>query len=166
MLKLYIAVIEWFFKHCCTLSNYWCSIVLAPQSVVLRLATSVSPWNLLETQNLRSHPTPTESESWFSTRFSGNLTVASCLRNEEHWARGHNKKQRNTKQNKNPVLLVSSLWPTPLKIVVALKPSRTLWGHSCVQKPFCVPHFWFAGKRLQPPRPSLNSKGQIQAVTN
>ena len=34
------------------------------------------------------------------------------------------------------------------------------------KKPFRVPHFLFVGERLQPPRPSLTSKGQIQAVTN
>ena len=44
-------------------------------------------------------------------------------------------------------------------------------GPSQVQKPCCVivptsptPHFLFAGKRLQPPRTSLSSKGQIQTV--
>ena len=29
---------------------------------------------------------------------------------------------------------------------------------------FCVPHFLFVGKKLQPPRPSLSTNGQIQTV--
>ena len=39
-------------------------------------------------------------------------------------------------------------------------------GPSWIQKPLCVPHFWLVGKRLQPPRPSLSSKGQIPTVAN
>ena len=46
-----------------------------------------------------------------------------------------------------------------------LKPSRTLWG-SWAQKSFCVPHFLFVRNRLQPPWPSLSSKGQVQTVAN
>ena len=45
-----------------------------------------------------------------------------------------------------------------------------VWS-SLVQGPSCVsflrlPCFLFAGKRLQPPRPSLSFKGQIQTVTH
>ena len=32
-------------------------------------------------------------------------------------------------------------------------------GPSQAQKLFCVPHFLLVGKRVQPPRPSLSSKG-------
>ena len=32
--------------------------------------------------------------------------------------------------------------------------------------PLCVPHFLFVGNMLQPPRPSLSSRGQIQTVAN
>ena len=39
-------------------------------------------------------------------------------------------------------------------------------GPSQVQKYFCVPCFLFGGKRLQPPRPSLSSKWQIQTINN
>ena len=39
-------------------------------------------------------------------------------------------------------------------------------GPSWVQKPSRVPGFWFVGKRFQPPRASLSSKGQIQIVTD
>ena len=39
-------------------------------------------------------------------------------------------------------------------------------GPSQVQKPFCVSHFLLVGKRFQPPRPSLSSKGQIQTASN
>ena len=38
-------------------------------------------------------------------------------------------------------------------------------GLSWKQKPFHVPHFLLVGKRLQPPKPSLSSKGQIQIIT-
>ena len=38
--------------------------------------------------------------------------------------------------------------------------------NSWVQKHFHVPHLLFVEKRFQSPRPSLSSKGQIQAVTN
>ena len=48
---------------------------------------------------------------------------------------------------------------------LTLKLSRTPWG-SLSWKPFCVPHFFFIAKRLQPPWPSLSSKGQIWTVGN
>ena len=38
-------------------------------------------------------------------------------------------------------------------------------GPSCVSF-LCLPCFLFTGKRFQPPRPSLNFKGQIQTVTH
>lgn len=41
--------------------------------------------------------------------------------------------------------------------MLTLKLSRALWG-SRAQKPFCVPYFLSVGF-LQPPRPSLSSKG-------
>lgn len=37
-------------------------------------------------------------------------------------------------------------------------------GPSQAQKPFRVPHFLFAGKRFQPPRPFLSSKGRFQQL--
>ena len=47
-----------------------------------------------------------------------------------------------------------------------LTPSRTPWG-SWVQKPLCGLCFLFRGNRLiQPPRPSLSSRGQVQMVAN
>ena len=46
-----------------------------------------------------------------------------------------------------------------------MKLNRTLWG-SWEWKPFCVPHFLFVGNRLQPPWPSLSSRGQVQRVAN
>ena len=46
-----------------------------------------------------------------------------------------------------------------------MKPSRMLLG-SWARKPFCVPRFLFVGNRLQPPWPSLSSKGQVQTVAN
>ena len=46
---------------------------------------------------------------------------------------------------------------------VSLKPSRTLRG-SWAWKPFCVARFLFVGNRLQPPWPSLSSKGKVQTV--
>ena len=33
-------------------------------------------------------------------------------------------------------------------------------------KHFCVPHFLFLGTKLQPPWPSLSSKGQVQTLAN
>ena len=41
---------------------------------------------------------------------------------------------------------------------------QDLVGPSWLQKPFHVPCFLSVGKRLQPPRPSLNSKGQMQLL--
>ena len=41
-------------------------------------------------------------------------------------------------------------------------PEGPSWGPN----PFSVPRFLFLGKRLQPLRPSLGSKGQMQTVTN
>lgn len=118
-------------------------------------------------RNSESHHTPIKSESIFLARFSGNLFVASCLRYEKHWARGHNlKTQKHKTKQKHCCTLVSSLRLPSLKIAVALKPSRILWSPCWAQKPVCVLHFWFVGKRLQPYRPSLSFKGQIQAVTN
>ena len=46
-----------------------------------------------------------------------------------------------------------------------VKSRRTLWG-SWAQKPFRVPSFLLVGNRLQPPGPSLSSKGQIWTVAN
>ena len=46
-----------------------------------------------------------------------------------------------------------------------MKLNRTLWG-SRAQKPFCVPRFLFVGNKLQPPWPSLSSKGQVQTVVD
>ena len=40
-----------------------------------------------------------------------------------------------------------------------LKPSSALWG-SWAHEPFCVPNFLFLGSKLQPPWPTLSSKGQ------
>ena len=37
-------------------------------------------------------------------------------------------------------------------------------GPYWVQKPFCVPCFLFVGKRFQPPRPSLSSKGHFKQL--
>ena len=36
------------------------------------------------------------------------------------------------------------------------------WAH----KSFCVPHFLFLWNELQPPLPSLSSKGQVQTIAN
>ena len=44
-----------------------------------------------------------------------------------------------------------------------LKTRRTLWGFQA-RKPFCLPVFIWV--RLQPPWPSLSSKGQIRTVAN
>lgn len=118
-------------------------------------------------RNSESHHTPIKSESIFLARFSSNLFVASCLRYEKHWARGYNlKTQKHKTKQKHCCTLVSSLRLPSLKIAVALKPSRILRSPCWAQKPVCVLHFWFVGKRLQPYRPSLSFKGQIQAVTN
>ena len=46
-----------------------------------------------------------------------------------------------------------------------MKLSRTWWD-TRAQKHFRVPHILFTGKSFQPPRPSLNSKGQMQIITN
>ena len=46
-----------------------------------------------------------------------------------------------------------------------LKPSRALWG-SWAHKPFCIPQVLFLGNKLQLPRPSLSSKGQVETVAN
>ena len=43
------------------------------------------------------------------------------------------------------------------------KPSRAMWG-SWAHKAFCVSHFLCLGSKLQPPCPSLSSKGQVQRV--
>ena len=48
---------------------------------------------------------------------------------------------------------------------VLLKPRRTPWGF-WAGKPFSVSHFLFVGNRLQPPKPSLSSKSQVQTVAN
>lgn len=48
----------------------------------------------------------------------------------------------------------------------AIETQWELEGPSWVQKSFCVPHFLFVGERLQSPRTSLSSKGQIQIVNN
>ena len=43
--------------------------------------------------------------------------------------------------------------------------TESLWD-SWAHKTFCVLHFLFLGNKLQPPWPSLNSKGQVQTVAN
>ena len=56
-------------------------------------------------------------------------------------------------------------WPGQHLLWLALKLSRTLWGLPWY-KSLSVSCFLFAGKRFQPPRPSLSTKGQIQTVAN
>ena len=104
MLKwLYISVIEWFLKHCCTLS----SIVLTPKKCGPQAGNICITSELV--RNSESHHIPIKSESIFLTRFSGNLFVASCLRYEKHWARGHNLKiQKYKTKQKHRSTLVSS----------------------------------------------------------
>ena len=58
------------------------------------------------------------------------------------------------------LLHLFSLWTQTL-----VKPSRITWG-SWAWKLFCVPHFLFAGNRLQPPWPSWSSKGQVQTIAD
>ena len=43
---------------------------------------------------------------------------------------------------------------------------QDLVGPCWAQKPLLVPYSLFVGKRFQPPRSFLSSKGQIHAVTN
>ena len=53
----------------------------------------------------------------------------------------------------------------PCESLAQVKPSRDLnnfWAH----KSFCVPHFLFLWNELQPPLPSLSSKGQVQTIAN
>ena len=56
-------------------------------------------------------------------------------------------------------------WPGQHLLWLALKLSRTLWGLTWY-KSLSVSCFLFAGKRFQPPRPSLSTKGQILTVAN
>ena len=65
------------------------------------------------------------------------------------------------------LLINTLLYPRPLTCTLLCGPEtkQDPGGSSWVQKPLPVPCFLFAGKRLQPPRPSLISKGQIQTVS-
>ena len=53
-------------------------------------------------------------------------------------------------------------WPTPSCPCWNQAGPCSSWAH----KPFCVPRFFFLGNKLQPPWPSLSSKGQVQTVAN
>ena len=69
-------------------------------------------------------------------------------------------------QNAIP-FLVQHVFPSRLRSIKerGLKLSR-ICGHSRAQRHFHVPRMWFGGKSFQPPRPSLNSKGQMQIITD
>ena len=49
--------------------------------------------------------------------------------------------------------------------MMQLKPRWTLWG-SWAHRLSVPSHFLVLGNKLQPPRPSLSSKGQIQTTAN
>ena len=141
-----------------TVKHTACASKCGPQAGNICIASEL-------VRNSESHHTPIKSESIFLTRFSRNLFVASCLRYEKHWARGHNlKTQKYKTKQKHCSTLVSSLRLPSLKIVVALKPSSILWGPSWVQKPFCVLYFWFVGKSFSPIDLPWASKGRFKQL--